>query len=55
MTKTFVVEKTFQLIVTEDDLLLDEPELTESVALAISREIPYSDWVVVNEAVEVTT
>lgn len=52
MTKTYLVERTLQIRITEADLNPDDGELTESLALEIAQEIGDEEWVVVDEHVE---
>lgn len=43
MSKQYVVEKTLQVIITDDDLI-DERELTEDLALEIAQGIDNYEW-----------
>lgn len=51
MTK-FVVEKTLQVTVTDDDLMDDEEVLTEDLALEIASDIDTYEWTEVSRSVE---
>ena len=44
MSKKFVVEKVLQVVITEDDLVDDEEELTEDLALEIANDIDDYEW-----------
>lgn len=51
MTKAYIVEKTLQVIVNEDDLTEEETELTEDLALEIAKEIDNYEWQEIDLAV----
>lgn len=44
MSNRYVVEKVLQVVITEDDLIEDDEELTEDLALEIARDIDNYEW-----------
>lgn len=44
MSKSYVVEKVLEIVITEDDLTDEEQELTEDLAVEIAQGIDNSEW-----------
>jgi translation elongation factor EF-Tu-like GTPase len=51
VSKSYIVEKTLQVTITEDDLVDEEEELTEDLALEIAKDIDNYEWSQVDCAV----
>lgn len=43
MPRSYVIEKTLEVVITEDDLV-NEEELTEDLALEIAEELDLHEW-----------
>lgn len=44
MSKRYLVEKILQVVITEEDLVDEEEELTADLALEIANDIDIGDW-----------